>query len=103
MRRSVKTEFELLDVFEFAGQLLMTLLCGFDQGAEEGARADVFVHGALGVPLHGQDEMIGRSAFQGFDDAVVGAAGDGAQTIADDVGGLMVGGVHGYDEFSLRG
>jgi len=55
------------------------------------------------MPLHGKHEVIGRGAFEGFDDAIVGAAGDDTQAVADRVGGLMVGGVDGDDERTLRG
>ena len=58
-------------------------LCCFDQGAEDGAGGFVVIDRALGMPLHREHEMIGGSAFQRFDDAVVGAAGDDAQAVAD--------------------
>ena len=54
---------------------------------------------ALGMPLHREHEVIGGSAFQGFDDAVVGAAGHDAQAIADRVGRLMMRRVYRDDEF----
>jgi hypothetical protein len=48
--------------------------------------------------------MIRGGAFQGFDDAVGGAAGGDAEALADGVGGLVVGGVYGEEELaSLRG
>ena len=54
--------------------------------------------------MHCEDEVIRRSAFQGFDDAIVGTAGDDAEAIAGYVGGLMVGRVHGDGELAaLRG
>lgn len=76
---------------------------GIDECAENGAGGRVLFHRAFGMPLHGEHEMIERCAFEGFDDAVGGAAGDHAQAVADRVGGLMVGGVDGEDELSLRG
>jgi hypothetical protein len=54
------------------------------------------------MPLHGEHEMIGGGAFEGFDDAVGGAAGHDAEAFADGVGGLMVRGVHGEDQLPLR-
>ena len=35
------------------------------------------------MPLHCQHEMIGSSSFERFDDAVIGAAGDDAEAVAD--------------------
>ncbi len=55
------------------------------------------------MPLHGEYEMVGRGAFEGFDDAVGSAAGNDAQAMADGVGGLMVRGVDVEDESSLWG
>ena len=77
---------------------------GLDEGAEEGAGGFVVVEGALGVPLDGDDKVIGRGAFQGFDDAVVGAVSDRAKALAEGRGGLVVGGVDGDGEAAdLRG
>jgi len=45
---------------------------GFDLGAEDGAGRFVFIHRALGMPLHRQHEVIGGRSFQRFDDPVVG-------------------------------
>jgi hypothetical protein len=42
--------------------------------------------------------MIWGRSFYGFDDAVGGAAGYDAQTLADGVGGLVVGGVYGEED-----
>ena len=50
------------------------------------------------MPLHGEHEVIRRSAFEGFDDAVVGTAGDNAKAVADCVGGLMVRRIDRQDE-----
>ena len=43
-------------------------------------------------------KVIGRDAFQGFDDAVVGAVSDRAKALAEGRGGLVVGGVDGDGE-----
>jgi hypothetical protein len=53
-------------------------ICRFDEGAENGAGSRVVFDRALGMPLHGQHEMIGGGAFEGFDDAVGGAAANDA-------------------------
>src|SRR5882762_11327029 len=45
------------------------------------------------MPLHGQNKMFGRSAFESFDDTVFLAVGDHAKAIADFSGGLVVAGV----------
>lgn len=66
--------------------LLLPRFRRFDQGAEDGAGGLVFIYGALGVPLHGEHEVIWGSSFQGFDDAVVGAAGGDPQAIANCAG-----------------
>jgi len=50
------------------------------------------------MPLHGQNEMIGRSSFQSFDDAVIGTVGDDPQADADRCGGLMMRGVDRDDD-----
>ena len=49
------------------------------------------------MPLHGEHEVIGGCAFEGFDDAIFQAAGDDAQAIADLVRRLMVRRIHGED------
>lgn len=75
-----------------------------DEGAEQGAGGFIEVEGALGVPLHGYDEVTGGGAFEGFDNAVVGAEGDLAQALAEGGGGLVVRGVDGDCEaVSLKG
>lgn len=67
----------------------------FDQCTKNFPRGCVFINGALGMPLHGKDEVVWGGSFQGFDDIVLDAAGDDAQAIADGIGGLMMRGVHG--------
>lgn len=49
-------------------------LGGFNQRTKEFARCFIVVDRSLGVPLYGEDEMIERGSFQGFNNAVVGAA-----------------------------
>ena len=46
------------------------------------------------MPLHSQHKVIGGGSFKAFDDAVVGAAGYDPQTIANGIGGLVVGGIY---------
>jgi len=55
-------------------ELLGPCLRSFDQSAEDGAGRLVFIHRALGMPLHGEHKVIRSSSFQGLDDAVVRAA-----------------------------
>jgi hypothetical protein len=71
------------------------MFCRCDESAENGAGGRIFFSRTFGMPLYGQHEMIGRGAFERFDDAVGGAASDDAQAFADAFGGLMVGGVDG--------
>jgi len=59
----------------------------------------VIIDRALGMPLDGEHEVIGGSAFQRFDDAIVGAASGDAKALADCLGGLMMRRIHGNDEF----
>ena len=74
------------------------------QGAENGSGGFVFDDRALGMPLHGEHEVVGGGAFQRFDDTVVGAAGGDAEALADLVRGLVMGRVYGQDELlSLSG
>src|SRR5260370_32475290 len=80
-------------------ELSAPCLRGFDQCAEDGAGGFVLIHGTLGVPLHGNHEVICGSAFQSFDDAVVGTAGGDAQAASDCVSGLMI--RRGYREREL--
>jgi hypothetical protein len=65
--------------------------------SEDGPRRFIFFYGAFGVPLDCQNKMIGRSSFEGFDDAVGGAAGGDTEILADGAGGLVVGGVYGEE------
>jgi hypothetical protein len=71
---------------------------GVDEREEDGERCGVVFDRALGMPLHGEHEMIFGIAFEGFDDEVIGAAGDDAQARSDRVGGLMMGGVNRENE-----
>ena len=68
--------------------------CGLNEGGEEGAGQGADGVGALGVPLDGDYEMIGRIELDSFDDAVAGRDGGDAEVVADFVNGLMMAGVH---------
>ena len=64
-----------------------------DEGGEDGAGEGAHGVGALGVPLDGDDELVGRIELDGFDDAVGGGDGADAEVVADFVDGLVVAGV----------
>src|SRR5208282_3790675 len=49
------------------------------------ARVFVIIHGAFGMPLHRQHEVIGIRAFQRFDDAIVRATSYDAQAFPDHI------------------
>jgi hypothetical protein len=75
-----------------------------DEGSKKRAGGFVVVEGAFGVPLDCDDEVIGSGAFEGFDNAVVGAEGDLAQALAEGGGGLVVRGVDGdFEAVDLGG
>src|SRR5215470_11035109 len=76
------------------------LLCGLYEGFENRTGEGVVVDGTFGVPLHGENEVIGRGSFDGFGDLVFGAARDDAQAFSDFVDRLMVAGV---DRHTLEG
>ena len=77
----------------------MALASGFDETGEKGPRVRIIVKRALWVPLHGQNEVIGGGAFQGFDDVVVRTAGRDLEAVTDDVSrGLVMAGIGGDDE-----
>src|SRR6266478_3149269 len=66
-----------------------------DEAVEEraGGRADVVA--ALGMPLNAEDEVgggafAGLTAFDGFDDGVLRAAGGDAESVAGNADGLVV-------------
>src|SRR6266576_4733852 len=67
---------------------------GFDQCTKELARTLIVIHGPFGVPLDGEDEMIRSSCVQGLNNSIIGAASRDAQSFADRLGGLMMGGIH---------
>jgi hypothetical protein len=74
-----------------------------DEAVEEGAGGGADVVAALGMPLHAEDEVSGGAfgglaAFDGFDDAVLRAAGGDAEAVAGDADGLVVAGVDGQAE-----
>ena len=54
---------------------------------------------ALRMPLHRKHEMIRGGALERFDDSVLGRAGDHAQSIADNVRGLVMARIHRDDKF----
>jgi len=81
-----------------------------DEAVEEGAGCGADVVTALGVPLDAEDKVavwiVGvLTAFDGFDDGVLGAAGGDAEAVAGDADGLVMAGVDGEAEevFLLRG
>src|SRR5262245_42911716 len=49
--------------------------------------------GAFRVPLHGENVVSWQGAFDGFDYAILRTAGAYAQTVADNIGRLMMAGV----------
>ncbi len=51
------------------------------------------------MPLNCENKMIWSGAFEGFDDAIGGAAGSDAEAVTDGIGGLMVGGVYGEQDW----
>src|SRR5580698_3026158 len=81
-----------------AHELFMARLRSFDQSTEDGARGFVLIDGALRMPLHRKHEMVGRSSFERFDDAIIDAARRDAEIVADRAGRLVMRRVHGdYD------
>ena len=66
---------------------------GLDKGCENGAGKRADGVGALGVPLHGEDEVPRRIEFDGFDDAVCRRDRADEQIVADVGEGLVVTGV----------
>jgi hypothetical protein len=90
--------------FEFPSQFLMALPSGFDQTGEKGARVQIIVKRALGVPLDRKNEVIGSGAFQSFDDVVVGTASRDTEAVTDEVScGLVMARVDGNGKTSLSG
>src|ERR1022692_2935997 len=61
---------------------------GMNESLEERAGCPVLLNRAFGMPLHRHHEMIGQSAFQRFNDAVLRAAGNNAQPISN---GIQIG------------
>ena len=66
---------------------------GLHKGGEDGAGEGADGVGAFGVPLDGDDKVVGRVEFDGLDDAVGGRDGADAQVVAYAVDGLVVAGV----------
>ena len=66
-----------------------------DEGGEQGAGERAGNVGALGVPLHGDDVVIGGIELDGLDDAVGRRDGGDAEVVAWGVNGLVVAGVDG--------
>src|SRR5580698_8676077 len=81
--------------------LLDPELCLREEAGEEVAGGGAVVEGTFGMPLHADDEWaaaaLGR-AFDGFDDAVLAAAGGDAHAVAGNPDGLVVAGVDGQAE-----
>jgi len=73
-----------------------------DEAVEDGAGGGADVVAALGMPLDSEDEVGvafgGLTAFYGFDDGVLRAAGGDAEAVAGDADGLMMAGVDGEAE-----
>jgi hypothetical protein len=74
-----------------------------DEAVEEGLGGGADVVAALGVPLDAEDEVVrggvrGLTAFDGFDDGVLRAAGGDAEAVAGNANGLVVAGVDGETE-----
>jgi hypothetical protein len=67
--------------------------CGMDESSEDGAGQGADRVGAFGVPLDGEDEVIGRVELDGFDDAIGGGDSGDAEVVAYLMDGLMVAGV----------
>ena len=66
-------------------------LGGVDESFEEGAGQGADGVGAFGVPLDGEDEVIGRVELDSFDDTIGGGDGGDAEVVAE-VGGWPGGG-----------
>ncbi len=65
-----------------------------DERPEERQGGRIVVHPALRMPLHAEDEMSARSAFQRFDDRIFRTARGNPQAITRRGNGLMVAGIH---------
>jgi hypothetical protein len=71
---------------------------------EDCSRGFVLIDRSLGMPLHCQDEVIRGCALERFDNPVLRRAGDRAQSVADNVRGLVMAGIHRDNEcLSLSG
>lgn len=68
-------------------------LCSADEGGKEGAREGILRVGALGMPLHRNNPMIGRSELDGFDHVVFGRDSSDAEIVAGSTNGLVMAGV----------
>src|SRR5579863_3991557 len=92
------------DRLKFSFQFFVPGSGGVDQRAENRSRRLVLIDRSLGMPLHRQDEVIRGCTLERFDDPVLRRAGDGAQSVADNVRGLVMAGIHGDDKcLSLSG
>ena len=74
-----------------------------DEAIEESARGGADVVAAFRMPLNAEDEVGGGafgglSAFDGFDDGILRAAGGDAKAVAGDADGLVMAGVDGETE-----
>src|SRR5208282_842780 len=85
----------VLKVGGVPGEALMEGTRLGDEFSEDAARHFVFLEGSLGVPLHAEDPVPGGGSLDGFDDVVLGRAGDDAQGIAGGGYCLVMAGVDG--------
>ena len=67
---------------------------GVDESFEERAGQGADGVGAFGVPLDGEDEVIGRVELDSLDDTIGGGDGGDAKVVAGLTDGLVVAGVH---------
>ena len=67
---------------------------GLNEAMEKLSRGLIVLKGAFRMPLHGQDVVPGKSAFDSLNDPVIRAPCADAQTIAHNLSGLMVAGVY---------
>ena len=94
IRRAGRKFWGSLHAFKFTFQRVVSRFRGFDQGPENCTGRFVLVHGAFGMPLHCEHEVIGSSPLQGFDNAVVDAVGRNPQATADRVSRLVMRRIH---------
>ena len=81
----------------------MPLGCGPYESLKKRARGPCGITGTLGMPLHGEDKVVGVGAFHSLFHLIFRAPGNQSQPIADDFRGLMMTGVDGYRGFVILG